>query len=544
MSTDLPLAAERRSFVQSFLRDRSVRTKMLAAVSIGNAVALVVGVVGILALGQLNENAQKLHDENVMGVERVDGMRAAVDGMRMAARDALIKPTKAGKRASLEELEEHFGALEAAERAHDATGLDPVAREIVGRQTEAATAYHDLQVTTMADLALASDFTGWDEANSTEVKKLTAVMEESLDALTSHELDQAEAAVEETREMYVSTRRLNIAVMVLGIALAALVAWWIAMTLARNIARVKQVIDGLADGDLTRRAEVANRDEVGDMAIGLDVATARLRELMTGVMGSADAVSSAAVQLSAGSEQIAAAAEETSVQASVVSGAADEVSRNVQTVAAGSEQMTASIREIAHSANEAARVAGDAVRTVESTNATVSKLGESSQEIGKVVKVITSIAEQTNLLALNATIEAARAGEAGKGFAVVANEVKELAQETARATEDIARRVETIQGDTAGAVSAIGEIDAIIRSINDYQLTIASAVEEQTATTNEMGRNVADASIGTQQIAENIDGVSQAAGSTTEAVTQAHAAVNEIAQMAVSLRTRVDSFRV
>ncbi|MBA3782385.1 MAG: methyl-accepting chemotaxis protein, partial [Nocardioides sp.] len=173
----------------------------------------------------------------------------------------------------------------------------------------------------------------------------------------------------------------------------------------------------------------------------------------------------------------------------------------------------------------------------------VSKLGTSSQEIGNVVKVITSIAEQTNLLALNATIEAARAGEAGKGFAVVANEVKELARETANATEDIARRVEAIQGDTGGAVEAIREIATIITSINDYQLTIASAVEEQTATTSEMSRNVAEASAGSGEIASNIAGVAAAADTTTQSVTQTLDAINELARMSNDLRSEVGRFR-
>jgi methyl-accepting chemotaxis protein len=246
--------------------------------------------------------------------------------------------------------------------------------------------------------------------------------------------------------------------------------------------------------------------------------------------------------MSATSEQIAASAEETSAQAGVVAAAAEQVSRNVQTVATGSEEMGASIREIAHNAAEAARVAAGAVGVAQETNATVGKLGESSTEIGNVVKVITSIAEQTNLLALNATIEAARAGEAGKGFAVVANEVKELAQETARATEDISRRVAAIQSDTEGAVDAIGQISQVIGQINDFQTTIASAVEEQTATTNEMNRNVTEAATGSGEIAANVSGVAQAAQVTTEGVAQTQTAVAELARMSTDLHTQVSRF--
>ena len=256
----------------------------------------------------------------------------------------------------------------------------------------------------------------------------------------------------------------------------------------------------------------------------------------------ASTLASSSEELTAVSQQMAGNAEETAVQANVVSAASEQVSRNVASVATASEEMQASIREIAKNANDSARVAKNAVTVAHSTNETMKKLGQSSQEIGNVIKVITSIAQQTNLLALNATIEAARAGEAGKGFAVVANEVKELAKQTAKATEEISQKIEAIQGVTKGAVTAIEEIGTIINQINDISNSIASAVEEQTVTTNEIGRSVTEAAQGVSDIAKNISGVATAARNTTQGANDTKTASQELSEMAARLQASVAKF--
>ena len=304
------------------------------------------------------------------------------------------------------------------------------------------------------------------------------------------------------------------------------------------------VVDAASSGDLTREITVKGEDAIGKMGEGLAKFFQDLRGSVSDIAGTAQTLSSSAEELTSVSQTMAGNAEETSAQANVVSAASEEISRNVQTAATGAEEMSASIKEIARNSTEAAKVAKSAVDMAEKTNATVSKLGDSSAEIGQVIKVITSIAEQTNLLALNATIEAARAGEAGKGFAVVANEVKELANQTAKATEDISQKIEAIQEDTKSSVDAIGEITMIINQINDISNTIASAVEEQTATTAEIGRNVSETAKGSSEISQNISGVAQAAQNTSSGVGQTQEAATELSRMASDLQKLVGRFKI
>ena len=325
--------------------------------------------------------------------------------------------------------------------------------------------------------------------------------------------------------------------------LIAIIARWIATTFSKPIQQSVGVLEYLAKGDLTQRITVTSEDEIGRMATALNQAMGNLTVAMQGIGKSVRTLATSSEELSGISQTMGDDAEKTATQATVVAAACEQISSNVQTVAAGAEEMSSSIQEIAKNSSEAVAVALNAVKITSAANDTVSKLGASSVEIGEVIKVITSIAQQTNLLALNATIEAARAGEAGKGFAVVANEVKELAKATAKATEDIGMKIETIQLDTKEAVATIGEISSTITHISDLQNSNAGAVEEQSATTNEMSRNVSEAATGSHEIAHNIAEVAQAATTTSRSANYVLKSAQQLGQLSVDLQGLIDRFK-
>ncbi|WP_370321353.1 methyl-accepting chemotaxis protein, partial [Actinoplanes sp. ATCC 53533] len=532
--------------IAGLLADRSLAVKNVVAVAAMAIVAVVVGGLGIYRISEMSSDLARMKSEHVDSLQQITELRSGIaDGLR----GTLIYQNgadAAAKKQGRDAVTAADAKVDAALIAYESIAAESPARtKSLAAFTEAVNHFRALRDTILFQEPLAAGYTMpamteiLGEFNSVEDAMNTSVAD-----LQALENTEANTMAQEADNEFRKARAIMIAALIIGILLAGAIALLVVRLIKQQLATVATALSAVADNDLTIPAEVRSRDELGRMAMAVNRARDGLRVTVTSLTSGAHNLGASTLQLTGVTARIGESAREAAAQAGLVAAAAGDVSGSVQSVAAGSDEMGASIREIAQNANDAAQVASSAVGVAQSTNDTVAKLGTSSAEIGDVVKVITAIAGQTNLLALNATIEAARAGEMGKGFAVVASEVKDLAQETARATEDISRRVETIQADTSSAVDAIGEISQIIQRINDYQVTIASAVEEQTATTAEMSRSIGEAAEGSSTIATNINGVAHSAEQTSSTLVEADAAVSQLNGVAEELRLVAERFRV
>lgn len=524
------------------LKNLKIKSKLLAAFMLVALLCAIAGVRGIRSLEASLEDARRLNESRVIPLERLktvaDMYAVNIVDTAHKARNNNITLDEALKnvRAARMKIAEGWAAykkrtLDPAE-SKGAAELEPMmakADEAVGR-LEAYLSGRMRQSIMLFTI--------------NEMYPVIDPVSEKVSSLVDYSIRAAREDYQRVETIASQERLVLWALVFLAVGGALALGMILNKLITEPLSKAAHAVQSASQGDLTKTIASQSADEIGDMSRDLGALIGTLRISIGEISGKAEALSGSAESLNDISAQMSSSSEETVSQANVVSAASEEISVTVSQVVNGADQMLASIREISKSANDSAQVARRAVTVAERTSATVAKLGQSSEEIGKVIKVITSIAEQTNLLALNATIEAARAGEAGKGFAVVANEVKELAKETAKATEEVSKRIDAIQGDTRGAVAAITEISEVINQINDFTTTIASAVEEQTLTTNEMTRNLGEASRGVVDITQNITGVAAAARNVSECAQQTKSASADLQAAAGTLQSLMGQYTV
>ena len=403
------------------------------------------------------------------------------------------------------------------------------------------------------------------------IKKRISAPLDSIRASLAHEREESSKAYDDATA---AVKSMLITAVVISLVIGLLLAFFIIASILTPITRFKSMLSDIAhgSGDLTARIAVDSRDEVGEMAQLFNTFVEKIQQIIEKISASSTTLSSASEELSAVSTQlsgnasevasqsqtVAAATEQATTNIASISDSATQMSSSVNTIASAIEEMSASLGNVAKNCQRESKIAADANAQAQNTRAQMERLGNSADEIGNVVDVISDIAEQTNLLALNATIEAATAGEAGKGFAVVANEVKELAKQTAQATQKIVSQIEDMQENTKSSREAIEQIIKIIEEINGVSQVIVRSVDEQNSTINEIARNVSGVSSGAEMIARNVSesakglaevsrtigNVNKSTKQTATGVGQITTSSGELTRLASDLQNIVGQFRV
>ena len=518
----------------------TVRTRLVGVSVLGISLLFAVGATGWWSLRQATRTSTTLQT-SVQAVRNHLEMDMMHDAIRADVLGITGARTPAERRAAIEALQGHVDWLERTSAKLEVLALEPETEAMLAAMRDEFHRFATL-ASRIATRAEQGDATGAEALLPEFLAQWQRLEPEA--ASISDRLEARSTGAARALDRAAAT---GTAVTLLISAFAMLSLLLATRAVRRSIVdpldEAVRVMDGIANGDLDARMHVRRQDELGRMGAALNRAAESLSQALSRIAENSVAVGNASEELASVSDQLTSTARQTSEQMSLASGAGEETNTSVRLVASSAQQVGVGIRSVAQNAHEAAAVAATAVRVASGANAAIRQLGESSEQIDNVIRVINSIAEQTNILALTAEIEAARAGEAGKGFAVVANEVKELAKETARATEDIGGRVSAIRNDSRAAVAAISEISQIIEQISTTQTAIAASVQQQSAATAEITRNMGEAARGTDEIAATISSVARSTENTSAAARETQRAASELAMMATELQRTVSQFR-
>ncbi len=552
------------------LTNLSIKTRALLAFGLMISLFAILSLAAFILMGRMSDATTKITTDSLPSVQAAGEIKFWNGRTRFVLARAILSPTAEGRAKGIEDLtsahETLSGNVETYRKLISSKEEEKLLNEVTKPREE-----YDTEINKVIGLIKAdADLKTIGAAFTATATQFNAICD-AIDKLTEFNA----AAAQKTEQTASSSYNVAVVTLIVVTGLALVVAlaslYMVTSTIATPIINITEVMSVLARGNKQVQIPYADRkDEVGSMAGAVDVfkqnmikndemvvaqeverkakevrsekiaqRTASFDNVIKLVLGT---VSSASEQMENSAQTMQAAAEETNVQSTAVAAASEQASTNVQTVAAATEELSSSILEISRQVAESTQIVAQAVREATETKELVRSLDTTAGKIGQVVALITDIAEQTNLLALNATIEAARAGEAGKGFAVVASEVKNLATQTAKATEEIGSQINGIQGATKSSVSAIERIFVTIEKVNGISTTIAAAVEEQGAATKEIARNVEQAASGTREVSTNIVGVTQAASETGQVSTQVLEAAKELARQSTTLRSEVDTF--
>ncbi|PWC56010.1 methyl-accepting chemotaxis protein [Azospirillum sp. TSO22-1] len=550
----------------------SIRAKVLAVFACVLAVTAGLGLFAVERLSVLNHDAALIRDDYLPSVGMIGALDTAAQQFRIQEASHILAATPQEMQTYEGRMATLLDEMAALRTRFEREALSPGRETELYRQFAAAwDAYRTIGTDKLLPRSRANDNENAGRVFRGESRDAFLKVAGLLKELVDHNTEEGRATANHGEQAYGAGKIWIFAALGLAVAICLAAGLFLVRAVSDPIRALTGTMDRLAQHELSVAVDGTQRgDEIGAMARAVQVfkdglieaerlaaaeaAEQRAKQRRTetvdrlvrdfeGTMaGALETVGASAGQLDSTARSMAEVARHASGEAAAASAAAGQTSANVQTVASATEEMASSIQEIGRQVSRSTAIAGQAVEQATHTNDTVRGLSEAAQRIGEVVQLISSIASQTNLLALNATIEAARAGEAGKGFAVVASEVKNLASQTAKATEDIAAQVQAIQTATGGAVDAIQGISGTIVTINEISTAIAAAVEEQAAATHEISRSVQQASAGTQEVTGNIARVSQAADETGTAASQVLGAAGALTRQADSLRGEVERF--